>query len=250
MMYVICFYWQGERWQETDFDDKGGFKTFERHLKKAGKISHDLPSRYVNNLYWGVKRFSTKEFKFVCYTNEPITEGLDPGVEIRPLKQVTDRGVLPRIYMFSEEAGLFGHQVLCLDIDVVITGSLKNFMEYEGLFCARSNFRPANETRIDGDIMSFKACKETEDVFWKPFIKDIKRAERITMGRERFWIRHAGEHIAELWDKYASGQIWSYKRHLKNRNVNTLPSKVRIVSCHGVPRPHQIKDKWIKEYWK
>lgn len=259
-MYVICFYWEGDRWQTLDYVQDKGHKNLQQvNLKRLGQITDDLPPRYVNNLYRGVKRFAKREFKFVCFTNKNL-QGLDEGIEVRDLPMITKHGVLPRLYMFSKEAGLFGHQVLCLDIDVVIVGSLKGIMAYDGLFCARSKFIQGLEYKLDGDIMSFQAGEETERIFWKSFIKDIDAAVQLTQGRERYWYRHVADDIADRWDLVVPGQIVSWKRHIR---LGVLKSKMRIVSCHGSPRPHEIVPpfkgkrlrqkrhfKWIESYWK
>ncbi|NIV91944.1 hypothetical protein GWN42_03865 [candidate division KSB1 bacterium] len=245
-MYVICFYWQGDRWQQSDYQAPEDHKNLqETHLKRAGLISDDLPSRYINNLYQGVKRFSDRSFRFVCFTNESLD--VDSGVELRSFSMPTLNGVLPRIYMFSREAGLKG-QVLCLDIDVVVVGSLMDIMNYSGRFCARSKFKKGLESRLDGDVMSFRACLETENLFWKPFIQDVDAAVALTKGRERYWVRHVAGDFADRWDKYAPNQVLSYKRHVRGKR--RPPSTASIVSCHGIPRPHEIEDAWIKEYWR
>lgn len=214
-------------------------------MRRAGRVSTELPSIYVNNLYQGVRRFASEPFRFICFTNQRLD--VVEGVELRTFPLYTNHGVLPRLYMFSREAGLFGHQVLCLDIDVVIVGSLKPLMDYRGKFCARSKFKPGEEHKLDGDVMSFRASGETERLFWTPFIEDVPAAERLTQGRERYWMRHVADGFANRWDAVAPGAVLSYKRHIAR--TRQVPPSAAIVSCHGVPRPHEIKDDWIKPYW-
>lgn len=246
-MYVICFYWNGDRWQQKSFvEQKNYVNEHKVHLSRAGKIADDLPVKYINNLYRGVERFATKDFQFVCFTNENLV-GLDENVETRTFPMFTRKGVLPRVFMYSYEAGFGNEQVLCLDLDVVIVGSLKKLMDYNGLFCTRSKFRKGEEYKLDGDIISFRAGNEIENILWKPFINDPTGAEEITHGRERYWLRYAIGNKADRWDVHAPGKIASYKRHIMGRDV---PNSVSIISCHGVPRPHQINERWIKEYWK
>jgi len=255
-MYVVCFYWQGDRWQHPGFSykDKNYVNRQQPFLNKVGKVKRNIPSRYVNNLYQGVLRFASRPFTFICFTNENLE--VHPDIEIRRFNPVTQMGVLPRVFVFSREAGLFGHQVLCLDLDVVIVGSLEDIMNYDGLFCARSKFKHGEEHKLDGDIFSFRAGPETEKIFWKPFIKNVKAVERQTEGRERYWFRHVAEAIADRWDEYAPGQIISYKRHVRKARGRrpdrraVVPEKARIVSCHGTPRPDQIGDRWIREFWQ
>lgn len=243
-MKVICFYWLGDRWQERT--QPTGDRSFDKHLKRVGPMTHKLASNYVNNLYKGVKKWSTKPFDFICFSNQ---EDLDiiPQIELRPITQdnITKKGVLPRMYMFSEEAGLFGHQVLCMDLDVVITGKMDKLLDYQGLFCTRKSFHEAGQ--LDGDIMSFYAGSETEDLFWKPLVENPKKVEETTQGRERFWIRERVGYIADTWDELLPGKIVSYKLHVKRYG---LPKSASIVSFHGYPRPHQVNEAWIKEHWK
>lgn len=244
-MKVICFYWEGERWQATPDITNSTDPQYRRMLERTGGASLKLVSQYVNNLYQGVKRFANRPFDFICFTNEPLAVG--EGIELRAFPLVTQRGVLPRVYMFSSDAGLGNGQVLCLDLDVVIVGDLSRLMDYEGSFCARSKFKQGEEYKLDGDIMSFRAGPETEARFWKPFIADVARAVAQTQGRERYWVRICANDMADRWDQIAPGSVLSYKRHLGRGKP--IPEGAAIVSCHGFPRPHQVTDSWIKTYW-
>jgi len=246
-MKIICFYWQGDRWQQPDYTPVDGHKNLQKKfMKRAGTVSDNLPGRYINNLFNGIRRYAGRQVDFICFTNEELV-GLDPEIETRQFPMVTQHGVLPRLFMFSRDAGLFGHQVLCLDIDIIIVGDLTDFLNYHGEFCARSKFKRGLEWKLDGDIMSFTAGAKAESVFWKPFIKDVDGAIEETSGRERYWIRKCIGEYADRWDQYAPNQVVSYKRHVAP--TRRLPKDARIVSCHGVPRPHQIKDPWIRGYW-
>jgi hypothetical protein len=209
-------------------------------------VSNALASVYVNNLYKGVRSFATEKFEFICFTNEKLM--LDSGIKRRPFEFITKSGVVPRIYMYSEKAGLFGKQVLALDIDIVIVGSLRDIMGYRGKFCARSKFKPGQEYKLDGDVISFSAGPETEKMIYTPFVQDIPRAEKLIKGRERYWYRLVIGDKADRWDTVAPNQIYSYKRHV--RGMSKLPSNARIISCHGVPRPHEINAAWRKQYWR
>jgi hypothetical protein len=220
IMYVVCFYWKGDRWNEDS----------------------DLSSVYVNNLYRGVKRFANQPFRFICFTNETIPD-LDSGIETRGFSIYSSKGVLPRLYMFSEVAGLFGDQVLCLDLDLVITGGLDTLMNYRGLFCTRASFQ--DSTKVDGDIMSFRANRTNEILFWDSFLKDIEGVEEYTQGQERRWMQFIAGDWADRW--ITPGEIVSYRRHA--RDWEEVPKGVSIVSFHGRPKPHQITKKWLKEYW-
>lgn len=248
MKHVICFYWQGDRWQDPSKTFVPSDSSYQKHLTRVGSVNNNLASQYVNNLYEGVVKYAEEPIKFICFTNDSLD--LQNDIEVRSFPIVSRKGVLPRMYMFSQEAGLFGNQVLSLDIDILITGSLKDILAYDGLFCTRGSFSKSEggESTLDGDIMSFRAGTETEKLFWKPFIADVENAEAETQGRERFWIRKVTNNKADIWQSFLPGQILSYKRHVQREGK--IPQGGRIVSCHGFPRPHQIADKWRTEFWK
>jgi len=217
---VICFLWYGDRWSDKD-----------RGVE------------YVNKLYRGVQRNLSLPHRFICLTNK--ARGFDKGIEIMPLDSPSWRGCLPKLCMFNPALGLTG-QVFSLDIDVVITGSLDEMCSYKGDFAARSTVIPGKEYMLDGDVVGFRVGYGV-DAIWKPFVDDPQEVERLTGGRERYWYRQQIE-IADRWQEMYPGQLVSYKRHVIGKRL--LPVNTRIVSCHGVPRPHQINDNWIKTHWK
>jgi len=45
----------------------------------------------------------------------------------------------------------------------------------------------------------------------------------------------------------APSAVLSVKWHMRGRQE--VPKGAVIISCHGFPRPHQVKDEWIKKYW-
>jgi hypothetical protein len=94
--------------------------------------------------------------------------------------------------------------------------------------------------------MSFRAGPEVEKIFWDPFIVDIDAAVKLANGRERYWIRHVANDMAERWDVVAPGTVVSYKWHVMK---NHMPPEAAIVSCHGIPRPHQVIVKEYKDHW-
>jgi hypothetical protein len=244
---VICFYWEGDRWQRRIDPSITSDISYQRLAERTGVVSLELASAYVNNLYAGVKRFSIRPFDFICFTNEELS--LSEGIEKRNFPFLTKKGVLPRLWMFSKESGLYGRQTLCFDLDVFIVGALEKIMGYNGLFCARSKFKPSEKEKLDGDIMSFQAGEEITELFWDPFIADVDGAVRKTMGRERYWVRSVSDHFADRWDRIAPGAVISYKWHVA-KNGQRIPKGASVISCHGIPRPHQIKHDWVKRYWK
>lgn len=248
MNKIVCFYWLGDRWQET-VGPIPVEQAYQNHLKRVGTVSKELATKYINNLYANIRRFSTVSFEFICFTNEDL-ENLTPQIIVKRFHMASSKGVLPRMYMFSVEAGLMGSQVLALDLDIIITGSLDNLLNYKGPFCTRKSWTRGEETLLDGDVMSFRANETMEGLLWKPIAHSPKIVEEVTGGRERAWVRHVLKDVSEIdtWDVVCPGQVCSYKHHVLK--LGKVPDNTRIISCHGYPRPHQIEDKWRTEYWK
>ena len=248
MNKIVCFYWEGERWQETTGGPLPSDISFVRHLNRVGPVSKELVTKYINNLYQGVKKFTTVPFEFICFTNE-FLPGLSSEIKTKHFFKVTNKGVLPRMYMFSRDAGLTGSQVLSLDLDIIITGSLDDLLKYNGPFCTRMSWTRGEENLIDGDIMSFRANDTMEELFWKPLAAAPHLIEASTGGRERLWVRHVMKGLpVDTWQDIAPGQVCSYKFHV--RESGKVPDNTRIVSCHGYPRPHQIEEEWRMDFWK
>lgn len=243
VLNVICFFWQGERWQYKKPNYEGYVN--ERYLRTVEPVNDALAARYVDNLFLGIKKWANQPFNFICFTNEELK--VNENIQLRPFQLVSKKGVLARFYMFSKDAGLFDTQVLCLDLDVVIVGPLDDLMNYRGQYCVRNRWIPGQEHQGAGDIVSFQAGEENEKIFWDPLIKDPLAAVKATNGYEPYWIdRTIGEH-PETWDDVAPKQIFSYKHHVRGKGV---PDNARIISCHGSPRPHQIEEEWRTNNWK
>ncbi|MFQ5561932.1 MAG: hypothetical protein ACE5FO_00020 [Parvularculaceae bacterium] len=99
---------------------------------------------FANRLYRAVRRNVTGSLRFVCFTEDPA--GLDPDIDAQPLPPIN----LPERVAWTPWrklslwqaplAGLFG-DVLALDLDLVVTGSLDDFFTYRpGAYCVIENW--------------------------------------------------------------------------------------------------------------
>jgi hypothetical protein len=223
---IVCFLWQGDRWSKADML---------------------LGVKYVQRLFNAVERNLSMPFRFVCFSN--IKYDYSEGIELRPLLPASWKGCLPKVYMFCPYADLIG-QVLALDIDIIITGCLDDICSYRGDFIVRSKFAPGQEYKADGDIIGFQANHENAKRFWYPLVEDPMRYEAQTGGRERWYYRSMFPDMRDIprWQDKFPNQIYSYKRHC--RATGKLPNNARIISCHGRPRPHELKEQWAVENWR
>lgn len=226
MLDIVTFYWQGT--DRPNWDDPG------------------LAVQYINRLYHGICRNLNLPFKFTCFLQEGVDKkNIDPGVNVDYFDSPSWKGCLPKLKAFDHSNG-FKNRVIVLDLDLVITGNLDQMFSYNGRFMTREGFKGFNKGLSGGDIVFFQAKTMP---FWDVLKEHTKRTEEITGGRERFIYRQFFKKIGMdfLQTKYPN-QIFSYKRHVRRAGGKLSPN-CRIVSCHGRPRPHEIKEPWIKEHW-
>ena len=50
-------------------------------------------------------------------------------------------------------------------------------------------------------------------------------------------------------DEIFPGSIVSYKQHVLNKPTHVLANS-SIVYFHGVPKPHRIRERWVRECWR
>ncbi|TQS71633.1 glycosyl transferase [Rhodobacteraceae bacterium] len=89
---------------------------------------------FINRLYAMVARNITPPFSFTCFCDDPT--GIRPEVDTQPLPELpievpkTKRGKWPKARLWGPELGPLTGNVLFIDLDVVITGSLDDLFSY------------------------------------------------------------------------------------------------------------------------
>jgi hypothetical protein len=103
------------------------------------------PSVYVNNLWSMIQRNTARPTRLVCYTDDRT--GINPDVTVLPMPSLTLPAKftnLPwrKISLWAKDVPGISGDVLFLDLDIVITGSLDEFFDYEPdrTFCVIENW--------------------------------------------------------------------------------------------------------------
>jgi len=207
---------------------------------------------YVNRLYRGVQRFLKKPFRFVCFTDDENMR-VEEEVELLPMDVPFWRWNLRKQLLYKPDNGLTG-RVVCLDLDVVITGSLSELVMYDGPFITCE--AAYHKDRVGGSMIGFEAGTLVEEL-WSPLISNPTMYERETNGMERRYLEMRFDSLGfkpDFWQHKYPGQVLSYKLDCQEG----LPDNARVVRFHGIPRPHDVekmidtsqKDIWMKEFWK
>jgi hypothetical protein len=103
------------------------------------------PAAYVNCLWSMIQRNTARPTRLVCYTDD--ASGIDRAIAtlpIHPLALPSRVANLPwrKISLWAKDIPGISGDVLFLDLDVVITGSLDGFFDYEpqATFCVIENW--------------------------------------------------------------------------------------------------------------
>lgn len=221
---------------------------------------------YVNRLFRMTQNHLSLPHRFICFTDD--AEGIDEGVEIMPLPDVTfkkgpERG-WNKLGVLTERLGDLEGQALFLDLDVLIIGSLDDFFTPEGEFFIIKDW-DFNNYVGNSSVFRFDIGKHA-DVLQN--FEENEHAIRKSFRNEQAYLSHAmlEKKILNYWDK-----SWcvSFKRHcLRPFPLNWFmepkrPQDVKVLIFHGHPHPEEackgytaklgwrrIKPtKWINDYW-
>lgn len=228
-------------------------------LKHGTKYS----SKYVNVLYNMVKRNTTIDYEFVCFTDD--TRGIDPHITTIPLKEIGVYGWWYKIIFFDKMFPLEGN-ILYFDLDIVIFKNIDNLFTYEqDKFTIIRDFN--RSLRKDWSRMNSSVFRLTSKSL--PFVYD-EFMSRHDYHIRRFhgdqdWIYNEVSPKKEKWTFWPDEWIQSYKWEMRDRkdlqkidgvrNFIKEADPVLLENCsvavfHGEPHPHQCNDKWVVDNWK
>jgi hypothetical protein len=231
---------------------------------------------YANILYRSVCHHLSRPFVFHCVTDNPA--GLDPDIRVIPFPENpgVKRGwpdILIKLAILRDGFGELAGPTLFLDLDVVITGRLDNFFEFNpGKFCIIHNWVNWRKALLGrrpavGNSSVFRFEAGQCGYAYETFLREIHRAEdRNVFNTEQAFLTYAlGKPVwwPEAW-------VRSYKWNcrpafpLNLLRVPQLPDDCRILVFHGRPDPDEairgykgrklhhrtLPAPWIEDYWK
>ena len=207
------------------------------------KFGTKYSAEYVNKLFRGIIRNTSKEFLFTCFTDN--TNGLDI-VDARPLP-LSRNDWFAKIGLYNKELYNENDQIFYFDLDTVIVGNLDEIFEYSGNFMILRDFYRRNG--YGSGLMS-----------WRPDAVDHMaknyRGQRCPHG-DQGWCEQQYKN-ADIWQEKYPEKVISYKVHIKG-NGRVRPgwtqhggslNTASIVCFHGRPWPHDVRtESWMVEHW-
>ncbi len=219
-----------------------------------------FPADYVNRLYRGVRRHVVRPTEFVCFTDDAT--GLDAGIKVLPIPPIDlparglREGPWRKLVLWSRDIGVAG-DILFLDLDVVVTGPLDDFFDYEpGKLCLIRNWTQAGDGIGNSSVMRFPAGGAPHLV--DDFEKDTVRMSFSSVNEQIYLTKESRLPTAFWPERWCA----SFKHNLLPRfpfnwfrDASPPPPDTRIVVFTGPPRPHEALDgkwpaKWYKRHYK
>ncbi len=212
----------------------------------------------VNTLAAMVARHYSGEHRVLCITDDPA--GIDSSIDTMALWD--DLADVPnpsgpnrnpscyrRLKLFAPEMrDLIGERIVCLDLDVVITGNLDPLWDRADDFICWGDTRRDNH--YNGSMFLLRAGTRT--AVWKgfdPLTSPATARAAGYFGSDQGWLSYKlgpGEH---RWTKRDG--VYSFRNHI-DRDGGRLPRDARIVFFHGHVDPWD-KDAqrlgWVKEHY-
>lgn len=187
-------------------------------------------AEWVDRLYRGIKRNTTREFRFVCYSDKEYQ--FNEPVERRPFR-------LPYKNMFSLlEPFQSDEKTIFMGLDTIITGNIDFLFDMDGFWMLQDPYFPDRDC---SGVMVFDPQPE----LWS-FIES--NHERLASENKMFGVPSDMIFLDKVKHKTLDGPkhgIYSYKVHARSG----LPKDARIVYFHGKEKPHEVNEDWVKEHW-
>jgi hypothetical protein len=191
---------------------------------------------YVNRLFYGVKRNTTRSFKFHCFTDDATGIIADVIIHDLPFKNSLE-GWWNKVYLFSNDLPMStGEKIFFVDLDTLITNNIDGVLDHDphAITVLRDFYTGIAKTVVGDDnigsgLMSWYHGQYFD--IWDDFIKDPQAAiMSVRPHGDQRWIQK--KIVGRMyWQDTFSNQIVSFKVHCRQG----LPEQASIVCYHGTP---------------
>ena len=229
---------------------------------------------YVNRLYSMVKRNTSRPLRFICITDD--ASGLNSGIETRPMPEfdLPERfryAGFRRMFLFKETLQDLTGDVLHFDVDLIITGSIDDFFDYEpdAPFMVAENWTQPGKGIGNMSVFRYRIGALTK--IWDRFHPDPIAMQQKYENSQTFCSRTLGE-----FPMYPLEWCMGFKQSLIPKwplNFFMTPKKppqhVKVVAFTGHPDLPDVlagrwpvtagwkklykyvkPTSWVKEYWQ
>lgn len=208
---------------------------------------------YVERLYAGLRKNLKQPFRFLLMTEVgrqlPVINGIE-RYAIRDMNLLAIKGCFARLRMFDPGWQLSVDTkgpIVCMDLDVVVTGSLDEVFNRAEPIVLLRGANSANPCPFNNSVFMFQAGAHPE--LWADFsldvVADIPRYE-FPDDQGWFWLKIPD---AATWKVGHPSGIYAFKKPGWPPG-DALPSDAKLVAFPGHRDPAQfVSLPWIKQHW-
>jgi hypothetical protein len=232
------------------------------------KWGSKYPAEYVNRLYRMIRKQVGGDFVLYCLTDDE--SDLYEDIKVLPVVDASLSGWWHKLSLFKEDFYGLSGDILYMDLDVVIVGSLDEFFMYKkGKFLISRDLLTG---AYNSSVFRFNLGSQSQ--IWESFIAGPDDVTRNYKG-DQDWITRMVEQEG-LWPeqwvvsfkkqcksriKHSYGIVGKYMRKMGLMTIRgeaIIPEGARIVQFHGKPDPEDVVDgpydiykcaPWIRKYW-
>lgn len=193
---------------------------------------------YVDKLYNMVKRNIKIPFKFICYTDDQADLNVNDDSLIQ-YKATEKSGWWGKIDLFQETG-----PCLFFDLDTIIVNDITKFAKQVSLLKEQTicMIKPWQKKGWASGVM---AWNDSLNFLTKDFISNDVNTFKWDQKYITYKLKEYEVNILPMQDFI---YLYSYKHHC--RMNTTFPKGAEVICFHGRPNPHEVKDRWVKEYWR
>ena len=217
------------------------------------------PTEYANRLWSMIQRHVKRPTRLVCYTDDAA--GLSPDIESYPLPPIVlperiSRKPWRKISLWAPTLPGLSGDVLFLDLDLVITGSLDEFFDFEPdkTFCVIENWTQMGSGigntsvyrfRVGAHTYLYDRLQQDPDAILAKFPNSQTYISH-TITSKTFWPAHWCESF-----KHTLMPRWT----MNFLRTTPLPDGTKVVAFTGKPDPDEARDgtweaAWYKKIYK
>ena len=209
---------------------------------------------YVTKLAAGIRRHLAQPHRTALITDQPDLWGIFD--EIWPLEHawLTDiPGCYVRLMLFNLEWQArhniaLGHRVVCIDLDVVITGSLDPLFDRPELFVILQGANTSNPCPYNGSIFMLRGGANPE--VWSGFnIVAARSAPFHSFPDDQGWMWNKMPDAAG-WPVGPESGVYAFRKN-KWPHDDVLPKDARLVAFPGWRDPSKFGHlPWVEGCWR
>jgi len=237
-------------------------------------VGDKYDEKFVTNLYHGIKKHTTTDFRFNVITNHAHISKTIP-CRIIPIPNWNHLGVNImhhrkawwfKMWMFNPEHK-FSKNTLYFDLDVVIIRNIDKFFSYSPKqFCILQDFNRQfiKDYKVcNSSIMKFNSKRHSD--LWYEFDQNKEHYMQCHRGDQDYITKYYEDRNIKhrsLWPReWAMSWKWEIEKGGKRNNGTdrnswyhpdkpyVIPDDCSVVVCHGDPKPSEIECKFVKKNW-